>query len=67
MVAGPRGAVVTGSLRDKLLNVGAKVVSHRSYITSPMPRSQCHGSSGRFFITNRQIAGAAHSSLRHPE
>ena len=31
------------SLREKLIKVGAKVVSHGRYVTFQMAEAQCHG------------------------
>jgi hypothetical protein len=42
-----RGAVVAASLREKLIKIGAKVVSHSRYVTFQLAEVACHGKSSR--------------------
>jgi hypothetical protein len=39
--------VVAASLREKLIKIGAKVVSHSRYVTFQLAEVACHGKSSR--------------------
>jgi hypothetical protein len=52
------------SLKDKLIKIGAKVVSHAAMLSSRWPRSPSHGKCSRRFCGSSRNCGRSHHQRR---